>query len=376
MNSKQRRMYLRMITKSLWRRMSRVLIASLSIAVGAATLSGLGLVAYTVPKQLTAELRSYGANMVVLPQGADAISPDKVEDVDKLAGDKTLGRAGYQYSNLLYNQQSIQVVATNMDDVAKVRPYWEIDGERPTGPDQILVGESVAELYRFEIGKNVGLTEPTTEKGTAKQLKVSGILRTGGPEDDSIVMTPEGLAQFNVQPGYNLVEYSIDGDTATINQLAGEITESNEGVEAEVVRRTSENESGIAQTMQTLIWMVSAIIVVLTVISVSATLNAIVTERAKEFGLKKALGALSNDIMGELLGESVLLGLFGGAIGVAVGIWIADVISVRAFAIDLNINWWVVPITLLISTAISLAGTLLPARRISQIKPSNVLSGE
>lgn len=369
-------MYLRMITKSLWRRMSRVLIASLSIAVGAATLSGLGLVAYTVPKQLTAELRSYGANMVVLPQGADAISPDKVEDVDKLAGDKTLGRAGYQYSNLLYNQQSIQVVATNMDDVAKVRPYWEIDGERPTGPDQILVGESVAELYRFEVGKNVGLTEPTTEKGTAKQLKVSGILRTGGPEDDSIVMTPEGLAQFNVQPGYNLVEYSIDGDTATINQLAGEITESNEGVEAEVVRRTSENESGIAQTMQTLIWMVSAIIVVLTVISVSATLNAIVTERAKEFGLKKALGALSNDIMGELLGESVLLGLFGGAIGVAVGIWIADVISVRAFAIDLNINWWVVPITLLISTAISLAGTLLPARRISQIKPSNVLSGE
>lgn len=308
--------------------------------------------------------------------GADAISPDKVEDVDKLAGDKTLGRAGYQYSNLLYNQQSIQVVATNMDDVAKVRPYWEIDGERPTGPDQILVGESVAELYRFEIGKNVGLTEPTTEKGTAKQLKVSGILRTGGPEDDSIVMTPEGLAQFNVQPGYNLVEYSIDGDTATINQLAGEITESNEGVEAEVVRRTSENESGIAQTMQTLIWMVSAIIVVLTIISVSATLNAIVTERAKEFGLKKALGALSNDIMGELLGESVLLGLFGGAIGVAVGIWIADVISVRAFAIDLNINWWVVPITLLISTAISLAGTLLPARRISQIKPSNVLSGE
>ena len=220
-------MYLRMITKSLWRRMSRVLIASLSIAVGAATLSGLGLVAYTVPKQLTAELRSYGANMVVLPQGADAISPDKVEDVDKLAGDKTLGRAGYQYSNLLYNQQSIQVVATNMDDVAKVRPYWEIDGERPTGPDQILVGESVAELYRFEVGKNVGLTEPTTEKGTAKQLKVSGILRTGGPEDDSIVMTPEGLAQFNVQPGYNLVEYSIDGDTATINQLAGEITEAN-----------------------------------------------------------------------------------------------------------------------------------------------------
>lgn len=376
MRNSHQRMYLRMITKSFWHRLSRVFIASLSIAVGAATLSGLGLIAYTVPEQMTQQLRSYGANMVVLPDGAQGLTDEDVHTVDLIVGGKSLGRSPYQYANLLYNQQSVQVMAAPLADVVKVRPYWQVDGEMPANDEEILVGKTVAQTYRFEVGRNVGLIEPTQADGVAKQLKVSGILNTGGAEDELIVMTQGALANFNQPKSYNLIEYSIDGDSAAISALTEEINQTGKGLEAEVVRRISENESGIAKTLQSLIWLVSVIIVILTVISVSATLNAIVAERAKEFGLKKALGALSDDILKELLGESILLGLLGGSIGVAAGIWMADLVSVKAFAIDLDINWLVVPVTLACATVISLAGTLMPARRISRIKPSNVLSGE
>lgn len=371
------KMYVRMITQSFWHRLSRVLIASLSIAVGAATLAGLGLVAYTVPTQLTQELRSYGANMVVIPTGADGLTDDQLAYADQTIGSAAIARAAFQYANLLYNQQSITVMACDLDDAQAVRQYWSIDGEVPSADDEILVGENVANTYRFQIGSTVGLGEPTVEgeQPVTRNLTVSGILSTGGAEDDLVVISAAGLEAFTQAPAsYSIIEYSIDGDSATIATLADQVT--TDQMQGEAVRRISENESGIATTLQTLIWMVSVIIVILTIISVSATLNAIVTERSKEFGLKKALGALSKDIMGELIGESVMLGIVGGAIGVAIGIWLADFVSMRAFSIQLQINWIVVPLVLIFSVAVSMIGTLMPARRISKIKPSNVLSGE
>ncbi|GAA2181297.1 ABC transporter permease [Brooklawnia cerclae] len=376
MNNRHK-MYLRMITQSFWHRLSRVIIASLSIAVGAATLSGLGLVAYTVPAQMSKELRSYGANLIVLSDGSQSLTDAQLAAADDAVGDARLSRAPYQYTNLLYNQQALQVMGTIVDDAWAVRPYWEIDGELPSGPDQILVGENVAELYRFDVGETVGLTEPTVADGTAKRLTVSGILRTGGAEDDLIVMSLDTLKEFTGGVSeYNIIEYSVNADETRLGALVDDIDATDAGMDAEVVRRISQTQTGIAQTLQTLIWIVSVIICLLTLISISATLNAIVSERSREIGLKKALGALSRDVMNEFVGESVLLGLIGGVAGVAAGIWIANFISLKAFAVQLDINWWVVPITLVFSVVISLAGSLLPARRISRIRPADVLGGE
>ncbi len=381
----RRRMYLRMITQSFWHRVSRVLIASLSIAVGATTLSCLALVAYSVPAQMARELRSYGANLVVTPTGADSLSADQVAEADAaVAGaagpDGVLARAAYQYANLLYNQLAVPVMATDLDDAQAVRPYWEVDGALPTGPDEILVGDTVAQTYRFSVGRTVGLTEPTTEDGAARQLTVTGILRTGGPEDDLIVTNLDTLAEFTGgETTFAVVEYSLNADGATLQAVADAVNDAagaDAAMDAEVVRRVSESESGIAQTLQTLIWIVSVIICLLTIISISATLSAVVSERAREIGLKKALGAQARDVLGEFVGESVLLGLLGGAVGAALGVWIANGISQTAFAVHIGVTWWIVPVTLVFSVAVALVGSLLPARRISAIDPVDVLGGE
>lgn len=76
------------------------------------------------------------------------------------------------------------------------------------------------------------------------------------------------------------------------------------------------------------------------------------------------------------VGESIIFGVIGGIAGLGAGIWIAEAISARAFSVHLDINWWIFPITLVASVIIALAGTMLPARRISRIIPSDVLGGE
>lgn len=369
-------MYLRMITRSFFGRLSRVLIASLSIAVGAATLAGLGLIAYTVPAQMQKELRSYGANLIVVPSGSDSLTDDSLAEADAAVGEN-LGRAPYQYTNLVYNQQPISVMGTELDDAQKVRPYWEIDGKEPAETGEILVGEKVAETYRFKVGETVGLSEPTTDDGAAENLTVSGILHTGGAEDELIVMGFDTLSEFTgADAQYNLIEYSVNAKGEVLTQIADQLTDEDSGMEGEVVRRMTESESGIAQTLQTLIWIVSAIICVLTLISIPATLNAVVSERSREIGLKKALGAVARDITREFIGESVLLGIIGGAVGSAVGIWMANFISMEAFAVKISISWWVIPLTLIFSVIIAVVGSLAPARRISRINPVDVLGGE
>ena len=60
----KRRMFLRMITASLLRRRSRMLIALLSIGIGATILAGLVTIYVDVPRQMGAQFRSYGANML------------------------------------------------------------------------------------------------------------------------------------------------------------------------------------------------------------------------------------------------------------------------------------------------------------------------
>ncbi len=378
----RRRMYLRMITSSFWNRLSRAIIASLSIAVGAATLSGLGIVAFTVPDQMARELRSYGANLVVLPESDAALTETTLEEVDRVLADTNadvVGRAPYRYANLLYNMQPLQVMGTDVASAASIRPYWNVDGKLP-GEGELLVGTSVAQRFRFDVGDRIGLAPPGKEGedvGGSRFLTVSGTVRTGGPEDDLVIMSSDDLAGFGSgEVTFDVLEYSVNAKAEGLTERAGAINAALTDVDAEVVRRIAQSESGIAQTLQSLIWLVSIIISALTLISVSTTLLTIVNERAREIGLKKALGAQTRDIAGEFVGEAVILGLVGGSLGLVAGIGMAGIVTRQAFGMDLSVSPWLVPITLALSTVISVLGSLIPARRIARIQPSMVLGGE
>ena len=63
----KRKMFLKMITASLMRRRSRMLVALLAIAVGGTILSGLVTIYRDVPRQMGAQMRNYGANMIFVP---------------------------------------------------------------------------------------------------------------------------------------------------------------------------------------------------------------------------------------------------------------------------------------------------------------------
>ena len=111
-------------------------------------------------------------------------------------------------------------------------------------------------------------------------------------------------------------------------------------------------------------------------ISVTTTMMAVVTERRKEIGLKKALGALNKEIVKEFICEGFLLGFIGGVLGVILGFVFANNVSLSVFGRAIAFQWGLIPITIIVSMIITAIACVLPVRSAVSIEPALVLRGE
>jgi putative ABC transport system permease protein len=101
----------------------------------------------------------------------------------------------------------------------------------------------------------------------------------------------------------------------------------------------------------------------------------VVTERTREIGLRKALGARRSDIMSQMLTESVVLSVFGGVIGTMLGATIALVIA-RFTPIPAAIEAWSVALGIGITALVGLFFGLYPALRAARLDPIEALRRE
>jgi putative ABC transport system permease protein len=100
-----------------------------------------------------------------------------------------------------------------------------------------------------------------------------------------------------------------------------------------------------------------------------------VTERTREIGIRKAVGARRGDLLSQFLSEAVVLSLFGGLLGVLAGIGIALLIRV-ATPLPADIQPWSVLISLSVASAVGLFFGVYPATRAARLDPIVALRQE
>ena len=174
----KRKMYIRMITASLVRRRSRMIVALLAVMTGATILSGLVTIYYDVPRQMGAQFRSYGANMIITADEGQA-GRDVVDDaLSVVPADEIVGVAPYHYDTVRINERPIIAAATDMDGAQKTSPFWSVSGEWPGNAGEIMVGKGVASTFNLKV-------------------------------DDEIILTytPEGVADGTVQASEDIYSY-------------------------------------------------------------------------------------------------------------------------------------------------------------------------
>jgi putative ABC transport system permease protein len=100
-----------------------------------------------------------------------------------------------------------------------------------------------------------------------------------------------------------------------------------------------------------------------------------VTERTREIGVRKALGARRRDILLQFLIESALLAAFGGSIGVGFGVTLAKLITLL-IAFPTVVALWSILVALFVSTAVGLFFGIYPAYKASALDPITALRAE
>ena len=396
------RMYLKMVVSSLVRRSSRLIVAVLAIAIGATTLSGLVTIYYDIPRQLGREFRSYGANLVLLPRGDTKILRGDLEAVRRIiGGDRIVGMAPYRYQTVKINEQPYIIAGTDLDEARKNSPFWYVEGEWGTKdrPDQVMVGKEIARTLDLSLGDEFVVkgvkygqsavasqqtfsAEENVKKdvGTqyfSRKLYVRGIVTTGGAEEGFIFTDADMLDELigDTFRG-DVVECSVMADAEGLGTLSSAIEAKLPNVQPRAVRRLTQSQDIVLGKLQALVYLVTIVVLLITMISVYTTMMAMVAERKREIGLKKALGAENGLIMGEFLGEGVLLGFIGGALGVLLGFEFAQQVSLSVFGRAIHFQWLLIPITIAVFIAITILASILPVRKVMDIHPAIVLRGE
>ena len=101
-----------------------------------------------------------------------------------------------------------------------------------------------------------------------------------------------------------------------------------------------------------------------------------VTERTKEIGLRKAVGAKPRDILAQFLMESLVLSVLGGTLGVAVGFGISVIGTVLVPDLPLSVGMDAIMLATVVSSAIGIGFGLFPANRAARMNPIDALRFE
>ena len=389
----KRKMFLKMITASLMRRRSRMLVALLAIAVGGTILSGLVTIYRDVPRQMGAQMRNYGANMIFVPAQAD--EKLNLELIKEAAGyiddEKLVGVTPYRYETVRIHEQPVMVAATDFEGAKATSPYWLIDGEWPVNDQEMLVGQEVADTLGLKVGASVAVVYTDSDEDSdvpnfGTDMKVSGILETGGSEEEYVYMSLEEMADLTGESRdiekvgesgrIDLAELSISASGDELKALMEKIESNVSAVSPRLVKRVTASETAVLTKLQSLVLLVTIVVLILTMICVATTMNAVVTERRKEIGLRKAIGASDQSIIAEFMGEGLLLGLIGGILGVILGFAFAQYVSREVFSSSITLQPALVPLTILVSILVTGLACYFPVHSATEVDPALVLKGE
>jgi putative ABC transport system permease protein len=133
--------------------------------------------------------------------------------------------------------------------------------------------------------------------------------------------------------------------------------------------------SAITQTFTVLLGAVASISLLVGGIGIMNIMLVTVTERTREIGIRKAIGAKDRDILRQFLFEAILMSGLGGVIGVAAGVGAAKLVS-RMTTFTTVLQMQSIVMAMVFATAVGVFFGYYPARRAAKLNPIDALRYE
>ena len=409
----------KIIKKSFANQKKAIALMVISIAVGTAMAASLITITLDITGKVSKELRSFGANIVVEPkiEGIADISGQKrhlkQEDIVKTKAifwrHNILGVSPFLESEAMIirngNARQVKIIGAWYEKdlplpgeanyfsagIKTVFPWWNIAGEWPESKNKLAIGSRLADEIKISIGEHLEID--------GEVFTVSGIIETGGPEENQIFMELESLQALKNKAGkiskvfisalttpmddfayrdpntMTKAEYEKWYCTGYVTSIAKQVEEVFEGSRAKPVWQVAETEGNVLTKLRLLIYLLCFTIIIASAVCVTTTMIMSLLRRTKEIGLMKAIGADSIKIITIFFSEGILIGILGGLAGYGLSILLSKYIGLKVFDAALAQRSMLLPIAIGSAIIISIGGIIIPIKRALRISANSALKG-
>lgn len=386
----------------------RTALSMLGILIGVAAVVAVLALGTGAQKAIESQLSSLGSNLLVLRPGAlrvGGVSQEAgistrltLEDVQalgtqvsdiKLASPTVNGRGQAAFQNKNWSTQILGV----KNEYARMRASQPILGRFFTNEEnqkRARVAVIGATVVRELFGSESPIGEMIKINKTAFQ--VIGILpekgATGWRDQDDVVVIPALTAMHRLL-GKDYVD-SIDIEVNDPNRMEAaedsilQLMYSRHRVPASLqknafeVRNMADLQAALSESSKTMSLLLSSIAAISLLVGGIGIMNIMlvsVTERTKEIGLRKAIGAQRWNILAQFLSESVVVSVVGGLLGICLG-WIMTLILSSVAGWETSISASSVCLAFFFSASIGVVFGIYPARKASMLHPIDALRFE
>jgi putative ABC transport system permease protein len=384
----------------------------LGVIIGIASVIAMISVGQGAQKSVEESIQSMGANLLEISPGV----------LNNKSGGVSQGRGSAQtltYQDALdisENVSSIKAVAPKLTSRYQISAKGNNTNAQVVGtvPDYIIINDSDLESGIFIndqdvnnrnrvaiIGSNIRddlfgeNSNPVGQKikiNATTEFKIIGILaetESGGVfgSQDNMIIVPITTAQTYLSNVTYVSSINVQAENQEVLSIVEEeITElllvnhnilDVEDADFEITNQADliEAASSTSETFTILLAAIAGISLLVGGIGIMNMMLTAVTERTREIGLRKAIGAKRKEINNQFLAESITLTLVGGVLGIILG-WLISFIISKFAGITTDISFYSILLAFGVSAIIGILFGYYPAQRASKLNPIDALKYE
>ena len=395
----------RLAVAAILRNSLRSFLTVLGIVIGVAAVIAMVTIGNGTTAKVAADMAKLGSNLLfVRPgqfgpgrSGGEARSFN-LRDVaalrTELRGVKAVAPVARQSATVVYGAQSRSVGITGTDnayfltqDLGLTAGRQFLDGEVRGGRPACVIGETTRrELFGAEppVGRMIRVNKVACEViGLAEEKGESGF----GTDQDDIVIMPLRAFQRRLSGNTEISTLYVSAEDgvstakvqADIERLLRERRNIAPGREDDFavadMKQIAATQTATTGVLTMLLGAVAGVSLLVGGIGIMNIMLVSVTERTREIGIRLAIGAQEHQVLTQFLVEAVVLSLFGGLVGVLVGLGLAWS-ATSAMRVPFLVNVNVVALAFAFSALIGIVFGYFPARHAARMNPIEALRHE
>lgn len=369
--------------KNLWQRRTRTVLTMISIAVCIMLFIVLATATFYMNKQFTDSMGKMAGQMYVkspspmsaanaeFPPVSSSLSAAKADEIMKIPGidvDRSTPLLLVGLAPSLYQGGPAQVMAVGIPEGKEQAFFTDVTAkegaDRLGSKDDVILGGYAADYYKVKAGDTLRLMN--------RDLRVVGIMENSPSMIvNGAVMMPLSTAQdiFN-RPSVTTVLLTAASVEDT-GAVAGSVKDRFPGLEVMTQKEMLDAIETMMSTTRTFMGMINAVMLVVAGVVTLMVMIMSVSERTKEIGMLRAIGAKRRTILAMVVEESLFVCMAGSAVGIILSFLLMKVMFGAAFASVETIAQAV-----LFMTVIGVLAGLYPAYKASKVEPLEALRYE